>query len=145
MLSGTYDIPKVQEESTCRTTKDYHMTELGIYQIHSNALMSEIPFEESKVIPEEIDDTFLINDDETKPDFETTLDMQNYITARYVGRAQMEWYDKDEYTKMGRQFILVCRKNMCTFNYRYFGTEDAIHDNNRNANALVKLPGGGEQ
>lgn len=145
MISGTFGVPRVVEESVCRSSKDYRFSELGVYKIHSTALMPEIPFEEAAVTPETIDTTIFINDDETKLDFTETIDCQNFLSTRYIGRAPLEWYEGDKKTKMGRKFVLICRNGNPTEKYRVFGTEDAIHGYNRNANENVQLPGGGEE
>lgn len=145
MLSGTYSTIDIEEESACRTTKDYLITEIGLYQIHANILMNEIPFSESQIVSEPIDTSIFINDSETKPSISSSINTQNYLTTRYVGRAPLEWYSQGEYTAMGRQFILICRHGMCTPKYRYFGTEDAIYAVNRNVNEPIKLPDGGEE
>ena len=145
MLSGTYQLPKVKTESMCRITKDYWMTEVGLYQIHSMILMTYIPFEESKKWKEPIEkDSVFINDEETMPFFEEQLELQNYLTTRYVGRAPLEWAEPDLKTKMGRRFILVCLEGIPLERYRYFGTESAVHNTNRNANEIVQYTGGGE-
>lgn len=145
MITGVCPLFNIPEESVCRTSKDYRFTELGLYKIHSTVLMSNIDFEEAKETPEEIDDSIFINDEETKPEFEKTIDCQNYITTRYIGRAPLEWYQGDDKTKLGRQFLLVCREGRCIASYRVFGTEDAVHGYNRSSNENVFLPDGGEK
>lgn len=144
MLSGTFSYPRVTEESVCRNSKDYRFTEIGLYKIHSTSLMPEIPFEEAAITPYEIDKSIFINDEDTMPDFNDTIDMQNFLTTKYIGRAPLEWYKDGEYTKMGRKFVLICRNGNPNAKYRVFGTEDAIHSYNRGASENVKLPGGGE-
>lgn len=144
MLYGTYMVPRVIEESVCRSSKDYRFTEIGVYKIHSNALMPNIPFEEAAIMPEVIDSSIFINDDSTKLDFEPTIQCQNFLTTRYIGRAPLEWYSGDQMTKMGRQFVLICRNGNPSESFRIFGTENAIRGYNRNANDNVSLPGGGE-
>lgn len=145
MISGVFSIPRVIEESVCRTSKDYRFTDVGIYKIHSTALMPDIPFDEAVVLPGEIDASIFINDNETKPSFMTTTECQNFLSTRYIGRAPLEWYQGDQKTKMGRQFILICRNGNPTEEYRVFGTEDAIRGYNRNANENIQLPGGGDE
>ena len=144
MINGSASIPRVVEESTCRSSKDYRFTEVGIYKIHSTALMPNIPFEEAAETPEEIDKSIFLNDDETKIDFPTTVKSQNYLTTRFIGRAPLEFYDKNNLTKMGRQFILKCFEGNPNLKYRVFGTEAAIRGFNRNASDNSVLPGGGE-
>lgn len=144
MLYGTYMVPRVAEESVCRSSKDYRFTEIGVYKIHSNALMPNIPFEEAAIMPEVIDSSIFINDDTTMLDFEPTIQCQNFLTTRYIGRAPLEWYSGDQMTKMGRQFVLICRNGNPSESFRIFGTENAIRGYNRNANDNVSLPGGGE-
>lgn len=144
MIFGTYTVPRVTEESVCRTSKDYQFTDVGIYKVHSNALMPNIPFEEESTQPYEIDPYLFINDDETMPDVNISTTCQNFITARYIGRAPLEWYGKGDYTKMGRQFVMVCRGGNASAEYRIFGTEDAIRGYNKNANDNTQMPGGGE-
>ena len=144
MLHGTYSVPRVVEESVCRTSKDYKFTDVGIYKVHSNALMPNISFEEEAILPYEIDSSIFINDEETKLEFEETINCQNFLTARYIGRAPLEFYDGKNDTKMGRQFVMICRGGNPSAEYRVFGTEDAIRGYNRNASENIQLPGGGE-
>ncbi len=144
MLNGTYSIPRVNEESVCRSSKDYRFTDIGVYKIHSNALMPNIPFEEASNQLENIDSSIFDNDEESKLYFPHTIECQNYLTTRYIGRAPLEWYQAHQYTKKGRQFILICRDGNPTSSFRVFGTEDAIRGYNRNANENVSFPGGGE-
>ena len=140
MIIGTYSVPRVVEESYCRSSEDYEFSELSDYKIHGTALMPNIPFEEALVESYEIDDTIFINDEETQLIFESTVDTQNFLTAKYVGRAPLEFYGPK--TKMGRQFKLICREGNPMYQYRSFGTEDAIRGYNRNANENVILPHG---
>ena len=145
MIYGTYSVPRVQEESTCRSAKDYKFTDVGVYKIHSNTLMPNVNFEEESTQLFEIDSSIFINDAETALTIESSVDCQNFITARYIGRAPLEWYDEDMDTKLGREFVLLCRNGNPNAEYRVFGTEDAIRGYNRNANENVMLPGGGEE
>lgn len=144
MVHGTYGVPRVTEESVCRTTSDYTFTEVGLYKVHSTALMPNIPFEESSIQPYEIDSSIFINDDDTKLCLGNSIQCQNYLTTRFIGRAPLEWYDGDQKTKMGRQFVMICRNGNPNADNRVFGTEAAIKGYNRNANDNVKLPGGGD-
>ena len=144
MIHGTFNVGKVIEESVCRTSKDYRFTELGVYKIHSTSLMPNIPFEEASIQPKEIDSSIFINDDETKLDFENNIKCQNFLTTRFIGRAPLEWYEGDAQTKMGRQFILICRNGDPKEEYRVFGTESAIRGYNKDASSNTALPGGGE-
>ena len=145
MIHGTYGVGRVIEESICRSSKDYRFTELGLYKIHSTSLMPNIPFEEASIQPREIDKSIFINDAETKLDFQNTIRCQNFLTTRYIGRAPLEWYQGNQTTLMGRQFILICRNGNPTEDYRAFGTEAAVRGYNRNANENTALPGGGEE
>lgn len=145
MIYGTYNIPRVPEESICRTAKDYRFTEVGIYKVHANSLLPNVPFEEESNQPFEIDGSLFENDEETHIEFENDIECQNYLTTKFIGRAPLEWYDKDQTTKMGRQFIMVCKNGNPNASYRVFGTEDAIRGYNRNASENIKLPGGGEE
>ena len=145
MIHGTYSINKVVEESVCRSTQDYRFTELGVYKIHSTSLMPNIQFEESSVQPMEIDPSIFINDEETKLDLEPAIECQHFLTTRFIGRAPLEWYDGEQQTLMGRQFVLICRNGDPNEQYRVFGTESAIRGYNRNANENTTLPGGGEK
>lgn len=147
MIFGTYTIPRVEEESVCRSAKDYKFADVGIYKVHSTTLLPNIPFEEECIQKYPIDSSIFVNDEETMPEVNTTIECQNFITARYIGRAPLEWYgssDDTKDTKMGRQFVLLCRGGNTSMEYRIFGTEDAIRGYNRNANENVMMPGGGE-
>lgn len=145
MISGVYGVSRLVEESVCRSSMDYRFTEIGTYKVHSNTLMPDIQFEEGIEMPYDIDSSIFVNDESTKPTFAKTIKCQNYITARYIGRAPLEYYDKDGKTKMGREFIMICRGGKSDESSRIFGTENAIRGYNRNANENVELPGGGEE
>ncbi len=145
MLSGIYSVARGIEESVCRSSKDYRFTEIGLYKIHSTSLMPEIPFEEAAVLPYEIDPSIFINDEETKLEFPATIKCQNFLTTKYIGRAPLEYYDQGTKTKMGREFILVCRNGNPSEKTRVFGTESAIRGYNRDASENVYLPGGGDE
>lgn len=144
MLHGTCILPQVAEESVCRISKDYKMTDIGMYKVHSTALMPDLPFEEESTQPYDIDGSIFINDEETMPDFEFDIECQNFLTTKFVGRAPLEWYGDGDDTKMGRQFVMVCRGGNPSQAYRVFGTEEAIHGYNKNASENVIMPGGGE-
>jgi hypothetical protein len=145
MIYGAYSIPKVVEESVCRSSKAYQFTNTGIYKIHATALMPNIPFEEANTLTNSIDETIFINDEEKTPlDFETNIDTQNFLTTRYIGRAPLEWYNSGETTEIGRQFVLICKNGNPSENYRVFGTEDAISGYNSSASDNSEYPGGGE-
>ena len=145
MIHGTYSVNRVIEESLCRSSQDYRFTEIGVYKIHSTSLMPNIPFEEASIQPFEIDSSIFINDEETKLDFESHIDCQNFLSTKFIGRAPLEWYEGDQTTLMGRQFVLICRNGDPKEEYRVFGTEAAIRGYNRNANENTELPGGGEK
>ncbi len=138
MILGTFSVPRVVVECICRSSKDYKFSELGDYKIHSTTLMPNIEFEEAKVFPEQIDDSIFINDDETKLELESEIKCQNFLTSNYVGRAPLEYYGPD--TKMGRQFVLICKDGDPSYLSRVFGTEDSIRGYNRNASESLKVP-----
>ena len=138
MIIGTFSVPRVVEESICRNTRDYEFSEVGDYHIHSTSLMPNIPFEESAVTPYSIDDSLFINDEETQLKFESSINCQNYLTTKYVGRAPLEFYGPK--TKTGREFIIICRDGNPSYKTRVFGTEDAIRGYNRNSNENVLVP-----
>lgn len=145
MLFGVLNLPRVIEESVCRSSQDYFFSDVGIYKIWSAALMPLIPFEEASVVDKEIDKSIFINDEETMPTFNGTIKCQNFLSTQYIGRAPLEWYSGNNKTKAGRQFILICRDGNPNAEYRVFGTSAAIHGYNRNASENVKLPGGGDE
>ena len=138
MIIGTSSVPRVVEESICRNCVDYEFSEVGDYKIHSTSLMPNIPFEEASITPYDIDDSIFENDEETELEFENSIDAQNFLTTNYVGRAPLEFYGPK--TKMGREFILICRGQDPSYKTRAFGTEDAIRGFNRDANENVILP-----
>lgn len=140
MIIGTASVPRVVEESTCRSSMDYEFSEIGDYFIHSTTLMPNIPFEEGLITPEQIDSSIFINNDSTKLSFDSTIECQNYLTTKYVGRAPLEFYGPK--TKMGREFVLICKDGDPSYSKRVFGTEDAIRGYNRNANENVMMPKG---
>lgn len=138
-------MPQVPEESTCRSSKEYRFTEVGLYAIHATALMPDIPFEEAAELPESIDETIFLNIDDTKLEFPTQTTCQNYLTTRYTGRAPLEYYSGDQKTEMGRQFSLRCVNGNPAEKYRSFSSEAANQGFNRGASDASKLPGGGEE
>ena len=144
MIHGTYSVPRVVEESVCRSSMDYRFSDVGIYKIHATSLMPNIPFDKASITPESVDSSIFINDNATKPTFSPTILCQNFLTTRFIGRAPLEWYGKNNKTLMGRQFVLICRNGNPNEEYRVFGTEDAIRGYNRNANENIMLPGGGD-
>jgi len=145
MINGTYNVERVVEESVCRSAQDYRFTDVGVYKIHSTSLMPNVPFEEACVQPREIDSSIFLNDEDTKLCLECTIECQNFLTTKFIGRAPLEYYDAENQTVMGRQFLLICRNGDPNESYRVFGTEDAIRGYNRNANENTALPGGGEK
>lgn len=144
MITGTYSVGRVVQESTCRSAKDYRFTAIGVYKIHANALMPNIKFGEAKETPNKIKKTIFLN--EKKPKLPATTKTQNYLTTKYIGRAPLEFYSSGSSgkTKRGRQFVLLCREGNPNKDYRVFGTEQAIRGYNTNAGDMSKLPGGGE-
>mgnify|MGYP003571243902 CR=1 FL=1 len=144
MLTGTFAVERVVEESTCRSSKDYRFTDIGVYKIHSVALMPLIPFGEAMSTPQSIDKSIFLNAKETKLSVATQIPTQNFLTTRYVGQAPLHWYNPGEYTKKGREFLLLCRNGIPTERYRMFGTESVIHGANRGGMDLTTWPGGGE-
>ena len=140
MIIGTFSVPRVVQESACRSTMDYQFSEIGDYQIHSTALMANIPFEQSAITPEQIDSSIFVNDDSMKLSFDSNIKCQNYLTTKYAGRAPLEFYGPK--TKMGREFVLKCKDGDTSYSSRVFGTEDAIRGYNRNANENTILPKG---
>lgn len=144
MIHGTYSVPRVVEESVCRSATDYRFSDVGIYKIHATSLMPNIPFDEAEILPETIDDSIFVNDQETSMIFNPIIMCQNFLTTRFIGRAPLEWYSGSEKTLRGRQFVLICRNGNPNEEYRVFGTEDAIRGYNRNANENIMLPGGGD-
>jgi len=145
MINGTYHTKNAVVESICRTSKDYRFTDIGVYKIHSNVLMPEIPFEEARIDIESIDSSVFANDESTKPIVNRTIKEQNYLSTKYIGRAPLEFYQGNNKTKMGRQFILLCREGITDSDYRVFGTEAAIRGYNKNANENVYIDGGNEE
>ena len=132
MITGSLSIPKVVEESVCRTTKDYELSEVGDYEIYAHVLMPNIEFGESKKDKESINSSIFINDGTTKLQLASTVECQNYLTTYYVGRAPLEFYGPK--TKKGREFLLICKNGETDYEFRVFGTESAIRGWNRNAN-----------
>ena len=144
MLSGTYAVERVVEESTCRSSQAYKFTGVGVYKIHSVALMPLIPFGAAAKTPSSIDSTIFLNAKETKLSFASQVNTQNFLTTRYVGQAPLYFYNPGELTPIGREFILLCRNGIPTERYRLFGTESALRGSNRTAMDLETLPNGGD-
>lgn len=138
MIIGARSIPRVIDESFCKVSEDSYFTEVGDYKIHSEALMPMIEFEQANEMNESIDKSIFINGSKHKLNVKSSCKVQNYLTTKYIGRAPLKFYGSP--TKMGEQFILICRDNNPSYNTRYFGTEDAIHGFNRSANDSHYLP-----
>lgn len=138
MIIGTFSVPRVVQESACRSSMDYEFSEVGDYKIHSTALMPNIPFEKAVITPEQIDNSIFANDSTCKLSFESNIQVQNFITAKYVGRAPLEFYGPK--TPMGREFVLKCKDGDPSYPNRAFGTEDALKGYNRNANENTMMP-----
>lgn len=141
MIIGTFSVPRVVEESVCRNSMDYQFSEIGDYKIHSTGLMPNIPFEEAAITPESIDTSIFMNGSDCQLSFDPMVNCQNFLTTKYVGRAPLEFYGPP--TKMGREFVLICKSGDPAYASRVFGTEDAIKGYNRNANENTILPKGG--
>ena len=144
MLSGSYNIPPVPEESVCRSVKKYRFTDVGVYKIHSTALMPDIQFGEAETVKKDIDSQLFLNDDETKPKVKSTIKTQNFLSTFYIGRCPLEFYSKKKKTEVGREFILLCREGNHKEDYRVFGTETAIRGFNKNAADMTAFPNGGD-
>lgn len=127
MISGTFTVPRVQEETTCRSATKYKFISVGDYKIHSTVLMPDIPFAEAEVLPEFIDRSIFINDSETKLDFPANIQTQNFLTTMYIGLAPLKNYEPDEYTERGHEFTLKCRAGNPNYKFRTFGTPGMIH------------------
>lgn len=144
MINGTFSVPRVPEESTCRTSKDYQFTDTGIYKIHSTSLMPNVQFDEAVEENNSVDETIFVNDEDTQLTFQPQIKQQNYMTCQFIGRAPLEWYNEGEFTKMGREFMLICNGGKTGSDFMVFGTEAAIRGYNRDAASNVSMPGGGE-
>ena len=130
MILGSRFIQRVIDDSYCKSSEDYYFTEVGDYKIHCASLMPMIKFEEAEENTMKIDSSIFNNKE--KLHFKQTIKTQNYLTARFVGRAPLKFYGPK--TKFGEQFILICKNNNPSYKMRYFGTEDAIRGFNREAN-----------
>ena len=142
MVSGTYKFAPIPEESVCRTVEKYRFTDVGVYKIHSNVLMPDIPFEEAKETKQKIDSSIFINGKKNMPKFKKSIKVQNYLSTFYIGRAPLEFYNGKKKTEIGREFILLCRDGNPKADYRVFGTETAIRGFNKNAADMSEFPGG---
>ena len=130
MISGTFTVPRVQEETICRNATKYKFISVGDYKIHCTSMMPLIPFEEAVETPDMIDKSLFINDSETKLDFPSTIKTQNYITTKYIGLAPLRDYEPSEYTERGHEFTLKCRGGNPNYKFRTFGTPNMIHGYN---------------
>ena len=140
MIIGTYSVPRVVEESVCKITEDYYLSEIGDYKVYSAALMPLIQFEDSAITKQQIDGSVFVNDRETKLTFDQQIDCQNFLTTKYIGRAPLEFYGPK--TKKGREFIMICRDGDPSYKNRTFGSSDAMAGVNRNVSESVSLPRG---
>jgi hypothetical protein len=137
MIIGSFSVSRVKEESICRITEDYELSEIGDYKIHSTTLMPNIEFAKSAEFDKSIDSSIFINE-KNKLKFDSNVKCQNFLTTRYIGRAPLEFYGPK--TKMGREFVLICRDGDPSYRFRVFGTEGAIHGYNRSAHENFILP-----
>jgi hypothetical protein len=135
MILGALNIPRVLEQSQCRTSEDYYLSVIGDYKVHSTVLMPGIEFAKAKEVKDPIDDSIFINDKETKLTFAKTIYVQNYLTTHFIGRAPYAFYGPK--TKMGEIFEMFCENGDPSYERRYFGTEGAVGSNNSGANEMV--------
>ena len=126
MLTGLASIDSLPEESTCRNTDHTAFSAGSTYNMHCQALMPNIPFGKSEVLPYQIDSSLFLNEEETKLAFATKLMCQNYIPTRYVGSEDIP-YSKNR----GKQFMLFCRNGNPDDQHRVFGTEDGLYGYNK--------------
>lgn len=138
MIIGTASVPGIEEESVCRLTQPTMLTEVGDYQFASNAFMAGIPFEESKIVPEEIDSSIFMNSQGTELSFDSTVLTQNFVTAKYIGRAPLEYYG--EPTEVGREFTMICKDGLALYGNLVVGTQSAIEGYNKDANDNEMVP-----
>lgn len=137
MIYGTSSVPRVVEESKCRSCAAYSYDSIGERAVHATALMPEIPFGAMSVTPKEIDSTIFVNDSETKPVFPTRTSCQNYLTTNYIGIAPNGSHP------MGTEFMLKCWYGNTTKPFRVFGTESGIRGYNIDYNATCPYHSGG--
>ena len=127
MIYGTMTVPRVVEESTCRSCISEKFEIVGYHKIHSTTLMPNIPFGSPLSTPELIDSSVFINDDSCKLSFPTMINCQNYITTKYVGIIPFEDYSSGKNTPAGTKFTLMCRNGNPNEAYSVFGTTDGVH------------------
>lgn len=127
MIMGTYSVPRVTIESSCQSCEKYQFTSKRTFKIHSIAMTPNIPFGSPMVTPSTIDPTIFINNDTCKPDFPRSVNIQNYLTTKFVGILPYEDYTDGHYTPAGTQFTLICRNGNPNADYRVFGTSDGVH------------------
>lgn len=135
MIYGTTSVPRVVEESTCRSCAAYSYDAITDYAIHATTLMPEIPFGAMSNMPQEIDSTIFVNDKETKPIFPTSTGTQNYLTTKYIGIIP---YGSQP---TGTEFMLKCWYGNTTKEFRVFGTESGIRGYNIDYHATCPYVG----
>lgn len=128
MIFGTFSVPRLVEESKCRSCEKYQFTTIRKHKIHSTTLTPNIKFGAPLITNEPIDSSIFVNDDETcKLSFPTTVSCQNYLTTKFVGVLPLEDYSDGHFTSAGTEFTLVCRNGNPNDTYRVFGTLDGVH------------------
>ena len=137
MIYGTTSVPRVVEESKCRSCASYSYDSIGDKAVHATTLMPEIPFGAMSVTPKSIDSTIFVNDSETKPIFPNSISTQNYLTTKYIGIAPNGSHPT------GTEFMLKCWYGNTTKKFRVFGTESGIRGYNIDYNATCPYHSGG--
>ena len=127
MIIGTYSIPRVTEESACRSSQAYQYTEIMQCKIHSVALTPNIPFGAPLSSPYPVDSSIFINGDDCKLSLPSVVNCQNYLTTKFVGVLPYEDYSDGHFTPMGTEFVLMCRNGNPNSDYRAFGSADGVH------------------
>ena len=138
MIIGAISIAGIEGDYICKSTEDEFFTDVGDFCIWSNALMPNIPFGEKAITPSTIDKNIFLNGDALS--IPSQIDTQNFKTAKYIGRAPLEYYGDP--TEAGREFLLHVGNEIAKYNNEelVFGTQDAMSGYNKNASDMEAKP-----
>ena len=138
MIIGAVNVTGVEGDYICKNVEAEFFTDVGDFCIWSNGLMPNIPFGEKAITPSNIDKNFFLN--ASTLSFPSQINTQNFKTAKYVGRAPLEYYGDP--TEIGREFLLHVGNEIAKYNNEelVFGTQDAMSSYNKNASDMEAKP-----
>jgi hypothetical protein len=127
MISGVATIQGLPEESICKISLDYHITDNWKYCVYPISMLPSITFDKAATYWEPINKFWL--NDSFNDKCATKIKLQNYISARYGGRLPRIYYGDPD--PLGTEFTFIMVNS--DIEYRYFA--DRTNDQYRNVHA----------